>query len=341
MAIEWTPTALPKAARWESVTYGDGKFVAVDASFEYSCYSIDGMNWIEGGLLSQEDDVDFHDVAYGNGKFVSVASGRQNNSSDIVAYSTDGINWKNAKMPMSTKWSSVAFGNGVFVAVAGKVPYDNGGTEISRYAFSNDGVTWELSNFPSSKKWSRIRFGNGRFIAIADGSTACYISADGKAWERGSLPSQSSWTDIAYGKGVFVTNGAYSEDNGKTWTAVDIGGQHVAFGGDKFVSVSTSGKFGYSTDGKNWRTNNDMPIYTTYQSVIYGNGKFVTVSGNSLGGSNAAAYLDSDDINALALWVGVNGKARKGVELYAGVNGKARKVTAAYIGVNGKARRFL
>lgn len=46
-------------------------------------------------------------------------------------------------------------------------------------------------------------------------------------------------------------------------------------------------------------------------------------------------------LERLNLWVGVNGKARKGVELYVGVNGKARKVTAAYIGVNGKARRFL
>jgi len=43
----------------------------------------------------------------------------------------------------------------------------------------------------------------------------------------------------------------------------------------------------------------------------------------------------------LALWVGVNGKARKGVELYVGVNGKARRVVEGYIGVNGKARRFL
>lgn len=46
-------------------------------------------------------------------------------------------------------------------------------------------------------------------------------------------------------------------------------------------------------------------------------------------------------VERLNAWIGVNGKARKGVELYVGVNGKARKVTAAYIGVNGKARRFL
>lgn len=46
-------------------------------------------------------------------------------------------------------------------------------------------------------------------------------------------------------------------------------------------------------------------------------------------------------LERLNLWVGVNSKARKGVELYVGVNGKARKVTAAYIGVAGKARRFL
>ena len=60
-------------------------------------------------------------------------------------------------------------------------------------------------------------------------------------------------------------------------------------------------------------------------------------------GFTSATYVTGAAVTVerLNLWVGVNGKARKGMELYVGVDGKARKVTAAYIGVNGKARRFL
>ena len=60
-------------------------------------------------------------------------------------------------------------------------------------------------------------------------------------------------------------------------------------------------------------------------------------------GFTSATYVTgaAAGVERLNLWVGVNGKARKGVEMYVGVSGKARKVAAAYIGVNGKARRFL
>ena len=42
----------------------------------------------------------------------------------------------------------------------------------------------------------------------------------------------------------------------------------------------------------------------------------------------------------MAVYTGINGKARKAKKLYIGVGGKARKVKRAYIGVNGKARLF-
>mgnify|MGYP001108486366 CR=1 FL=1 len=60
-------------------------------------------------------------------------------------------------------------------------------------------------------------------------------------------------------------------------------------------------------------------------------------------GFTSATYITSKSVkvNRLNVWVGVNGKARKGVELYVGVNGKARRAVAAYVGVNGKARRFM
>lgn len=41
-----------------------------------------------------------------------------------------------------------------------------------------------------------------------------------------------------------------------------------------------------------------------------------------------------------ALYVGVNGVARKVKAIYVGVNGVARKVKNGYVGVNGVARQF-
>ena len=71
------------------------------------------------------------------------------------------------------------------------------------------------------------------------------------------------------------------------------------------------------------------------------NGSTVSTSSSYTFTVTASRSLIAVFKQKLTAWIGVNGKARKGVELYVGVNGKARKVTAAYIGVNGKARRFL
>jgi hypothetical protein len=54
-------------------------------------------------------------------------------SSDVVAYSTDGINWTTATMPSSVEWKSIAYGDGKFVAVA----HGN-----ARGAYSEDGINW-------------------------------------------------------------------------------------------------------------------------------------------------------------------------------------------------------
>lgn len=127
---------------------------------------------------------------------------------------------------------------------------------------------------------------------------------------RGSEPVTVSITPQTgtYG-GTISYNYQYSIDGGKTWTAIK-------------TTTETSIQFDIPANAKTIRfrvrASDDIGFVST---------DFVT---------GAAATVEW-----LNLWIGVNGKARKGAELYVGVNGKARKVTAAYIGVNGKARRFL
>ena len=55
----------------------------------------------------------WYSVAYGNGILVAIAS-----SSNIAAYSEDGINWTQTTLPVSGSWHSVCYGNGKFVAIA-------------------------------------------------------------------------------------------------------------------------------------------------------------------------------------------------------------------------------
>ena len=77
--------ALPTSVLWSSVTYGDGKFVAVAYDSNIAAYSTDGITWTQATLPTTAF---WASVTYGDGKFVAVAD-----ENDIAAYSTDGINW--------------------------------------------------------------------------------------------------------------------------------------------------------------------------------------------------------------------------------------------------------
>ncbi len=100
----------------------------------------------------------------------------------------------------------------------------------------------------------------------------------------------------------------------------------------------------YQINGGSW-VNIQTTTATSIDFTIPANAKTIRfrVRAQDNMGFTSATYVTgaSVTVERLNAWIGVNGKARKGVELYVGVNGKARKVTAAYIGVNGKARRFL
>ena len=107
---DWWETTLPSSAYWNSVTYGDGKLVAVAGSSNKAAYSTDGITWTAATLPSSAY---WQSITYGNGIFVAMVYGR-----NIAAYSTDGITWTAATLPSATYWQNVTYGNGKFVVVA-------------------------------------------------------------------------------------------------------------------------------------------------------------------------------------------------------------------------------
>jgi hypothetical protein len=205
----WTAATMPSSASWSSVTYGNGKFVAVSYyGSTAAAYSSDGITWTAATLPSRAW---WKSVTYGNGKFVAVTY-----DNAASAYSTDGITWvAAAALPSSADWKSVTYGNGKFVAVAGS----------TASAYSSDGITWTAATLPSSASWYSVTYGGGKFVAIsASGNKAAY-SSDGTSWTATTYPITGN--SVTYGNGKFVTfassgaESAYSSD-GITWTAATL-----------------------------------------------------------------------------------------------------------------------
>jgi hypothetical protein len=75
------PNRVTTRKDWESVTYGNGKYVAVSSDGESHdvMYSTDGNSWTTGSLTSTS--AYWSDVAYGGGKFAAVSYDR---NSDII-----------------------------------------------------------------------------------------------------------------------------------------------------------------------------------------------------------------------------------------------------------------
>lgn len=105
--LTWTAGTMPTARVWMSITYGNGKFIAVAKGTDVYAYSSDGITWTEGYLPSSRD---WMSVTFGNGLFVAVASNNK------YAYSSDGENWTEDSFT-GTGWKSIAYGNGKFVAI--------------------------------------------------------------------------------------------------------------------------------------------------------------------------------------------------------------------------------
>ncbi len=206
-------------------------------------------------------------VAYGGGKFVAVPF---NANGKIVAYSYDGMTWNTATTPVDGILRSIVYGNNKFVAVG---YYGNSTVGYSsRCIYSTNGITWTKATIPVDAEWRSVTYGAGKFVAIANNSNYAAYSTDGITWTQSTLPASDYWHAIAYsGSGKFVVTG------GQTSKAV-----------------------AYSTDGITW-TQLTLPfsLVTQWNSIAYGNGKFVAVGGSG-GPSNgilSQCMYSTDGIN--------------------------------------------
>ena len=272
--------SLPSSSLWQSVTFGNNRFVAIAFDSNIAAYSDDGITWTQTTIPTAK----WYSVIFGNNRFVAVAA-----ETNIAAYSDDGITWIESTLPTTAYWRSVTFGNNRFVAIA---------DESNNVAYSDDGITWTGSTLPTTTRWNTVTFGNNRFVAVSWGSTIAAYSDDGITWTQTTLPNNYYWTSVTFGNNRFVAiadenNGAAYSDDGITWTITNIlsaprGWSSVIFGNNHFLAIGTGDIVAISDDGIIWTETITLPDTKTWESVTFGNNRFVIIAFDS----NAVTYSD-------------------------------------------------
>jgi len=278
---------------WNSVTYGNGQFVAVASGG----ISNRVMTSSDGALWSNQITTNnsWNSVTFGNGLFVAVAT---DGIGDRVMTSPDGETWTNQTSAADNQWRSVTYGNGLFVAVA------NTGTG-NRVMTSTDGITWTSQTSAADNSWQSVTYGNGLFVAVAASGTGDRVmtSPDGIIWTSQTSAADNQWYSVTYGNGLFVAvantgtgNRVMTSPDGITWTsqtsATDNNWLSVTYGNGYFVAVAQTGvgnRVMTSLNGTTW-TSQESAADNNWSSVIYGNGLFISVAQS---GSNNRVMLSA------------------------------------------------
>ena len=226
------------------------------------------------------------------------------------AGATTGVDWLPRTGNGGTK---VTGGGGQFTAVG----------PTGTVKTSPDGVVWTAQSTTSVQNLLGVAYGTvsgaGRLVAVAatrwvgaptnrDITDILRSSNGGSTWTKLELATaDAGYTDIVYGEGLFVIAGSggtspqfRTSPDGITWTAVpylrDLTSSNasIAYGDDKFVSVSNYGKAASSLDGSAWTVRTPAAAIH-WSDVVFGAGLWVAVSNTAnTAGSNEQIMTSPD-----------------------------------------------
>ncbi len=153
--VTWTSRTSAVDNIWNSITYGNGLFVAVSTNgTDRVMTSSDGITWTSHTPAALQ----LISVTYGQGLFVAVGT------TGAVTTSPDGITWTTRTAGASNTWLEVTYGSGLFVAVSSS-------GSGNRVMTSPDGINWTSRTSAADNSWQSVAFGNGVFAAVSsDGS---------------------------------------------------------------------------------------------------------------------------------------------------------------------------
>ena len=265
-------------------TIGRHVAIANGANTSTFAHSTDGLNaWTEVANFPYTSSWAW--IAASPTRFVAFPQGNTGQG----AWSSDGINWNTITLPTSFTVGYLMYSTvgGLFIA---------GRSDMSAtYYTSPDGTTWTArGNLPSTGEW-KFSVANGILFATnASYNTNGAYSTNGTSWTAMTLPTDQNWFKVVHANGVYVATTRYggpsaTSTNGINWTnrtspTPPAGGSYqdtVAIGG-VFLVVYTSPSVAQSTDGINWRYQNQSP------TLQVGNGVLAQVGNEIYGITNSS-----------------------------------------------------
>lgn len=197
----WTQFTIPVAGNFESMAYGNGRYILIQKESRRQLTSTDGITW-ETLTLPSAPYNGWTSVAYGNGCFVVA-----NQSDGYFARSTDGITWETVDVDHYV-WAKVVFGAGVFVAIS---------TGSSAY-WSDDGKTWAAS---SSSYCEAICSADNTFIVMLFSGSSGTQSAQRAVYNRApNTPETISHGQPNAGENLTVSTTGSTDPDGDVVTYV-------------------------------------------------------------------------------------------------------------------------
>ena len=313
--LTWVLGSLPdEISRLEDLSYGGGRFVAVDIDTIVS--SVDGVSWTRHPV-SQNDDETFESVSYSNGNFFVIGrgglvytspngtnwtrrvSGFEENLSGFVAVEEDGSYYIYADFvgvfQLSANFSSINevelergfFSIGVQTDSGAVVGGRLFGDLFRRAAGAS--VVDDPREF-LTESFGNVVFGAGRFVMSDPSNGFIFTTTDGVNFTFAfQVPNSGRiQTNILYGNGVFQ----FFSNDGMTYTSADginWQEQEVDFSARQ-VSEFINGQFVVyafyqgdelfltSSDGVNWTPLNVPDLPNDPTSLAFGEGLYVAGS---------------------------------------------------------------
>jgi hypothetical protein len=248
--MKWDTLTLPDSSQYQSVAYGDNKFV-LSGTNNIVQVSTDLVKWNQSNTM---DGSNWKSVAYipinTTTRWTRIATGT------TAAYSTDAITWTTGTMPSSQQWYKIISNSDYsYLAIA-----SNSTNKAAYINYNNN--NWTDVTLPISQSWSTAAITNNRLAVIASFSTNQVVvnsNLPSSPWTTATIPL-SGLNGLAYGNNKFVgvknnSSTIAISTNGTTWTTGSIRlstWQNIIFDGTYFVAISGSRVSAYSTDAVTW-----------------------------------------------------------------------------------------
>ncbi|MDP4181913.1 MAG: stalk domain-containing protein [Bacillota bacterium] len=313
-AVKWTGRESGTIECLNSVTYGDGKFVAVGEGV--IVVSQDGVNW------ASQASVTLNSVTWSGSKFYAVGK------FGAVVTSLDGYTWENEQIQDNETLNDIFASDGELMIVGEK-----GG-----FYSSEAGGNWIKSNISLNTTLNAVCWNGSKYIAISD-SGSVVASMDGKSWawvsyeaslggttkevngsSKGLLELGSGIKDICWDGKEFIVIGfkgaIFTSETGTKWVKVSSGTEgnleSIIYTGKEYVAVGSDGVIMTASSPDKWKAITVSNYTNCFNSVVWGKDKFVAVgnSGTILVSFDGQSWIDpnykfeSDFVKVI--WTGKN-----------------------------------